>query len=277
MKFINWIINRYLLAFLMLSSLLCGIAATILLCAALFNFNPYYEARNKKGGWTFGTDYRKGIPVTISVNACSLFDTSFFLTSSSHNGFYSNRTDLQNTVNQIKDSSQKINTVYTNYNTSYENGNYITSINNGINGFHIPNFIVNIKPTSKFHRCLLILPNIFILLISSFSFWQICKFLQSIQLQKSFNSSNHKKLKNIGIVLIAYQLIIYIFDLFFNHYNVSVNFASTTPNWNSPMNLAGQPESHSSIWYIVIAGIFLIVAEAFKKGHNLQQEQDLTV
>ena len=277
MKFFNWLVNRYLLAGLMLASIACIISLAISLAYALFNFNPYYEHKGKDAStWSIGTDYQNGIPVTIDVNSSNIADTSIaYVTSKGNKGIFSttgnNRMELP-----TNDSIKTIDTMNGNYALHY----WFDTTNKHeqkATNLSIPSFKVYVKPTSVWHWIELLTPSIFILIVLAYSFWQMAKFLQFIQLKDAFNYDNYKRLRNIGIALLLYQFVMLIFDFAFHHYNISMQFESTIPNWRSPFYLSGSPQANSSLSYFIIGCIFLIIAKAFNEGNRIKHEQDLTI
>ena len=277
MKFINWLVDRYLIAGLMLASIVCGIAAIVQLGCAIFNFNPYYETSKKNGSWSsIGTNYKEGIPLTINVNSTNISDTSIRFVSGRTSGVYNHSSDLERMSLNKKDTLKRLDTIYGEYVLSYWNDS-LGKKEQQVNNVSFSTFTVKVKPSSTMQRYLLLLPAIFFLFVLSYCFWQVAKFLHFIQLKDFFNFINYKRLRNIGVCLLVYQLIMFIFDLLFNKYNVSIQFNSTISNWRSPLYLSGSPQSNSSIMYFIIGCCFLIAAKAFKDGNQIKQEQDLTI
>ena len=121
------------------------------------------------------------------------------------------------------------------------------------------------------------LPTIFLLLLMPYCFWQFALFLQSIQRGSSFDLSNYKRLRNIGLALLCYNLLLIVFDHYFSHFTILISFVSSKPDFRNPFYISGNPDLDYGISYFLAGCAFLILASAFKKGHQLQQEQDLTI
>lgn len=259
MKIINWWINNVTIGGFLIVSVVSGIFCLVLTGSLVFGYNPYYISQS--GNITLGfTDFKKGIPVTLD------FDNGFV------NG------DIQDIGNDSIISRNTTRLVYE-VTAKSELDNQEVGINKMeiFGGLKLTSGTIHIKPDSLRSRGILILPLILLLLISSFCLWQLGMFLHYIQSGESFDLSNYKRIKNIGLGLLVYNFLLWGLDMLFPHFSVVTNFESTAPGFRSPVVLAGQPALEYGLNWFLAGCLFLILASAFKKGHQLQKEQDLTI
>ena len=277
MKFINWLVNRYLIAGMMLTSIGLAVCVVIQLGFVVFNVNPFYESKKQNGSsWSIGTDYKSGIPVTIDVNSSNLADTSIdYITTKGNSGSFSINSDFKIELKK-DDSIKRIDTISSKYAIHYWHDT-VDLNDQKVCKLSFASFTVKVVPQSIYQRIVLMFPSIFLCLFISFTSWQLSKFLHCIQLGHAFKGTNYIRLRNIGLACLLFQLLLYVFDFVFHQYYIIINFNSTIPNWKSPFYLSGSPQANSSLSYIIIGCIFLIIAKAFKEGNQIQQEQDLTI
>lgn len=273
MKIINWITDSFLILGLKICSIGSYILAMLVLLFMLFKWNPYYA---KKGGFEGGWDLKSGVGVKIVKGYIERFpDTTFDFRTAKGKSGTTHSLDKDFFDKKIGDDTIiQLDSTWANYMISYTN-NEKTKPSFIANNASIPSFYVRLKPTTIASRYLLYLPTLLELLLYGFAFGQFYKFLRAIQLGKSFDYTNYKRLSNIGFSLIGYQLFLYAYQLTQNYY-VDLIFQSTLSNFRNIINLNGVPEKYN--FYYLIAGlIFIILAKAFKKGYQIQQEQDLTI
>lgn len=137
--------------------------------------------------------------------------------------------------------------------------------------------MVHIQTKTLKEKSILVLPLIFLLLLILYCFWQFALFLQNIQSGSSFDVSNYKRLINIGLALLSYNFLLIIFNHYFSHFSILISFTSSKPGFRSPFHQSGTPDLDYEISYALAGFVFPILASAFKKGNQLQQDNDLTI
>ncbi len=282
MKFINWWTNNYTIGGLYLVSILTFIFSLILLGSLLFGYHPNYKT---KGGFVFGiADFEKGIPLDLQISSL-IPDTSISL--ATQKGIISG--DDPAKIREYLNDQLKIinNRLVTSDTTTLhyrlipwnskeildDTSNYLGKISN----MKIKGVSVHIQPENFMSRLILIFPIILQMLLIAFCSWRLGAFLHFIQNDYSFDKSNYKRLRNIGWGLIVYNLVLFTFDFLLSRFTIIISTQSTNNNFQSPLHLSGNPDLHYGYLYFLGGCIFLILASAFNKGHQLQNEQDLTI
>ena len=277
MKIINWLVNKYILGGLIFSSFVALAVAVLHILFIVFNFNPYYEHKSDNSTFSFGYNLKKGFPITIDVNSMPNFDTTVcFLTDQNESGGYKLNLPRPN----IKGSIIKADT----FSVVLEKNNWDqVGLENKqrdaqLSELSFPTFTLFIKPNTKLQVFIFLLPAIIGYLIYAYVANQFAKFLHYIQIKETFNYINFKRLNNIGFSIIISTLFIYIYSFIVYRYNVSISFQSTLSKWHGSMfYLSGSPTSSGLGYYFLFGCVCIVIAKAFKRGFELQQEQDLTV
>jgi hypothetical protein len=81
----------------------------------------------------------------------------------------------------------------------------------------------------------------------------------------------------MGLSVIIYQLLLFIIYLLENTYYVKITYRSSIPGFRSPVWFSAEADYHLGWPYLLAGCILMIIAKAFYKGYQLQQEQELTV
>jgi len=280
MKFINWFINRYATPSLFIGSIAGSITAIILLLSVIFNFKPYLSFNS---GATFGfTNYAKGIPAKVSF-LDPIPDTSINYQKENGGGLiyiFNNYPSSQKHDSQINDGKfVYADTITANYEVSTGGFNKTKAFS--VNSFSFSEAKAYIKTENYFYKLLFMLPTIVLLLVICYASWQLGLLLDYIQGGEIFELINYKRLQNIGLLIIYFQLFCLLIGLIVmltnNDWRVDVQFTSSIPHFRSPLIIHAEPD-YGFEWYWLIAGcITVVIAKAFQKGYKLQQEQELTI
>ncbi len=261
----------------MLTSIVFAVAALVMLAYTLFGWNPYYSFKSGERSVTgIGTDLSKGVTVELENHAW-ITDSSFKY--ATHTSGHTSVSVSSEHPRKLPRSPQDTLVFLDTVSTAYEIHNWDNSSTSPYTAsqLRIGSFSVNIKPQNAMQRIQLTIPLVIWPLVLAFVFWHLAKFLHHIQLGDSFNDENYKRLRNIGIAVLLFQLLLTVYGLFLSRYSISVTFASTIQNWRSPFYLSGTPSSGWSLTSIMVGLFFIIISKAFKTGNTLQQEQDLTI
>lgn len=272
MKIINSLIDRFGIGGLMIGSIICGLAAIILLLSVIFNFPPYITF-NK--GSTFGmTEYARGVPVPVKISSVVNFpDTNIVIKTKS-----GTRTNYD--LNQYTDTRWALpaddTIAYTD--TIFSHIKLLDNHHLNANEFELVSGIVYVKPGTLGQRLLFNLPMILKFVIIGYCAWQVALLLSFIRSGQSFKNSNYRRLLNIGWALIAFTFALFFLEFFQDRFRVvTVRFTSTIHGYRQPFLLSGDTYAQLNILLLVVGCVFLITAQAFQKGNKLQQEQDLTI
>lgn len=274
MKLINWFTNKYLLGAMIISSIGCCVTTCLTLLFVFFNINPYYE--NK--GTSFGYNMKAGLEVDVEINSRNMDNKDTIILYKTQKGrqgktesldkHFMNETIGNDSIIQL-DTTTKI----------YDIRNWATTNKQPqftVGNFDIKSFSIKIKPTTTIAKYVVWLPQILTMLLYAYVLYQFAMFLHFIQQGASFEMVNYKRLRNIGFSLLGFQLFGYIYDWIFNHYTFTVDTISTLPHFKNYFYFSGSVKGSGGM-YLVTGIFFLILAKAFQRGHNLQQEQDLTI
>lgn len=250
------------------ASVFAGITFLLLLSSILFSFNPSINIRNKHFGIV---GYEKGyIPANFSSYKSfpgmsikrTVKDSEFIIDHKS----YTYTTTTQLDIPVIK--SDTISTVYKDLGKN----------NLQVSGIIIEKGKLLIKPESLLQRLLLSVPLLLILLLVSYCCWQLSAFINNICRGNSFNLTNFQKLNKIGYAMIISYAGLLLFDTAINSKsNIKVFLESSLKDFWTPFEYNFKIDAKLDIVWLVAGVLFIILATAFKSGHKLQQEQDLTV
>lgn len=285
MKIINWWIDRYSIGGLFIVSILAGLMSLFLTAHMFFNFNL-----GNGGGFLNKMQYKNGIAVPVKFQAPVGFnvDTTIAVKELTPSGetLYSvfgkdnfGRWLVIQGNFELGYGSDKIyyrDTIVPHHQTMNSRPPWKDSWST-ITKVDIESGTVYIKPESFYNRGLLLLPQILFFFLVAYFCWQLACFLGNIQDGEMFTIGNYRKIRNMGLSVIGYQFLLFIVYLLENTYYVLVQYRSTIPNFRSPIELVAEADYHLGVSYLLAGCILLIVAKAFYKGHQLQQEQDLTV
>lgn len=272
MKIINWFTNKYLLGAMIISSIGCCLIAFLTLLFLLFNVNPYYQSKT----FALGYNMKDGLEVEVTDQVINDKDT--ILLYKTQKGRQGKTESLDSAfMNETigNDSITQLDTII----RTYKIFNWATMNKQPqftIGNFDIKAFSIKVKPTTTIAKYVLWLPLLLTMLLYAYVLHQFSMFLHFIQQGASFEMVNYKRLRNIGFSLLGFQLFGYFYDWIFNHYTISVDTISTLPHFKNYLYFSGSVKGSSGI-YLVTGIFFLILAKAFQSGHNLQQEQDLTI
>jgi hypothetical protein len=283
MKIINWWIDRYSISGLFIASILFAIMGLILLCHVFFNFS----IADKLG--LLSLEYNKGIAVPVKFNSSPGGDTSVMVRAvrNKDTAMYKiYRPDIHGQWKAIAenfavpfistDSIVYRDTIFPDYQTMNsrppwkDNWSNVTKVN-------FETGTVYIKPDSFYNRGLLLAPQIIFFVVLAYFCWQLAFFLDNIQRSAMFTLSNCRKIRNLGLSVIIYQLLLFVVYLLENTYYIKVDYRSTIPDFRSPVYFHAEADYHLGWSYLIAGCILLIVAKAFYKGYTLQQEQALTI
>lgn len=248
-----------------IASVFAGITFLLLLSSILFSYNPSISIRNKYFGIA---GYEKGF-VPVSFTSYKGFPDISIKRKTDYGVFidYKSYTNIHTTVLDKKAiQNDTITTIYKDL---------------GRNNFQVSGMIIEkgkilIKPESLLQRLLLSVPLLLILLLVSFCCWQLSVFISNISKGNSFNLTNFQKLNKIGYTIIISYAGLLLFDTTINS-NIRVFLRSSLKDFWTPFEYNFKIDAKLDIVWLVVGVLFIILATAFKSGHKLQQEQDLTV
>ncbi|MES2004644.1 MAG: DUF2975 domain-containing protein [Bacteroidota bacterium] len=283
MKIINWWIDRYSIGGLFIASILCAIMSLLMTCHIFFDFTLSDKLGN------LSMEYKKGIAVPVKFHSSPGGDTSILFRAKRNKDttfFKVVRPDLNGNWGWIQEDfdipllstdsvfyRDTIFSVYRTVNTSppwKDNWKSVSKLN-------FENGTAYIKPSSFYNRGLLLVPQVLFFMLLSYFCWQLAFFLDNIQRGQMFSFSNYARIRNLGISILIYQILLFIIYLLENSYRITIDYESTIPNYRTPIHMDAEPDYHLGWSYLITGCILLIIAKAFYKGHKLQQEQDLTV
>ena len=254
---------------LMIASIISGLIAILIFLSSIFGFSPYFSDRD--GGGLGLSGYENGtIPVNVIINA-TIPDTTIRLVTKKGVNFITTNRHFEYRPSIINDSILWGDTINTEYDGSGDFANHVkgASLNEGK---------IFIYPVDFGDRIALNAPALLKLSLLSYCCWQIGMLLSIIAAGKAFPSRNYYRLRNAGIAIIVVCLFLYLFDLLSNRFNFfNIHFESTIEHFRQPFPTGLQMKSSLEITWLVVGCIFIILSFAFKKGTELQQEQDLTV
>jgi hypothetical protein len=272
MKIINWFTNKYLLGAMLISSIGCCLIAFLILLFLFFNINPYYQSKT----FALGYNIKDGLEIEVRDEIISDKDT--ILLYKTQKGKQGKTESLDSTfMNETigNDSITQLDTTIRTYEVfNWKDFNKTPQFTVG--NFDIKAFSIKIKPTTTIAKYVVWLPLMLTMLLYAYVLHQFAMFLHFIQQGASFEMVNYKRLRNIGFSLLGFLLFGFCYNWIFNHYTISVDTISTLPNFKNYLYFSGSFKGSSGI-YLVTGIFFLILAKAFQRGHNLQQEQDLTI
>lgn len=248
------------------ASVFAGITFLLLLSSILFSFNPSINIRNKHFGIV---GYEKGYIPTNFSSYKSFPDMSIKRTVKDSEFIIDHKSYTYTTTTQLDIPVIKSDTISTVYKDLGKN-------NLQVSGIIIEKGKLLIKPESLLQRLLLSIPLLLILLLVSFCCWQLSVFISNISKGNSFNLTNFKKLNKIGYTIIISYAGLLLFDTAINS-NIRVFLRSSLKDFWTPFEYNFKIDAKLDIVWLVVGVLFIILATAFKSGHKLQQEQDLTV
>ena len=283
MKFINGYFDRLAIGALFIGSIISIFVAILIFCSVLFNFKPFIEV---SGTTLFGlTDFKKGIPLEIKLNVNSELPdtiinysaTNNFGGSSSGEIYISRGEKRLGSFNFINhQESVVLDTFLFKQNIHEWNSKDPTQTSISSHAFKLTDAIVYIDVKNKYSKIIFILPQILTMLLLGFCCWHFAMVLYSIRLGESFIADNYRRLNRIGLAFIIFQLIWILLTFALSKFSAGVSL------WNQKQNytlysFSGSPDYRLNFSYFFIGGAILILAQAFKRGYQIQQEQDLTV
>lgn len=272
MKIINWFTNKYLLGAMIISSIGCCLIACLTLLFLLFNINPYYQSKT----FAFGYNMKDGLEVEVTDQVINDKDTIIlYKTQKGKQGETESLDSVFMNETIGNDSITQLDTIKRTYEI-FDWGTMNEQPQFTVGNFDIKAFNIKIKPTTTIAKDVVWLPFMLTMLLYAYVLYQFAMFLHFIQQGVSFEMVNYIRLRNIGFSLLGFQLLGYLYNWIFNHYTISVDTISTLPHFKNYLYFSGAIKGTSGI-YLVTGIFFLILAKAFQRGHNLQQEQDLTI
>ncbi len=269
---------RYTVAILNLTTLFSVLGIVLMLLYTLADVKPYIKlARGIKLGMF---DFEHGIPVPVRIQA-SLPDSSFFSAGGalyrSPSAFALDGFDVDTAAWAKYPNVDTITAEYKlwHWNTFIENDrNQLFHIKEG----ELFSGMLHVQTERKGWRLLLVLPQILYFSLFAFSSRQIARLLKDILSGTAFSDSNYRRLRNIGWGVIAWQSVLIILYIVTMNWIALVNFHSTRPDFHLPVQLSQANLQYDvSLSWLIGGYVLLILAYAFKKGNQLQHEQDLTV
>ena len=273
---------RYTIAILNLTTFFSALSIILVLVYALTDVIPYIKL--SKGGKLGLTDFEHGIPVPVRFTSGYIPDSSFYGQSSQGSWSFTSSASRQFSQGPHWDSLRSdkdahVDTVSTEFEISY---GYPITENKGVRPAYISDGqvlsgVLHVQTQRKGWRLLLLLPTILYLSLLAFGAWQIGSLLNDILNGAAFTVNNYRRIRNIGWGVIAWQLILFTLQLTCGYWSVFVIFNSTIPDYHSPLQLSAAYNYDLSLSWLTGGSILLIVAYAFRKGNQLQNEQDLTV
>lgn len=262
-----------------------GIFSIVLIVSVFLGYPAYDDANTSH--WSFGMkEFEKGIPVDFKFTN-SIEDTTITIQTKIGSIGGSDKHAIQEYLNQqlaiTGNQIVDVDTLTLRYevfdwrNMRNENLKLKKNLFDIKGGLKLNNETIYLQPGNLQERLILMFPIILLLFLMSYCGWQFAMFLQYIQSGSSFDQSNYKRLRNIGLALFYYNFLLLFFNLYFLRFTVAIRFESNKPGFKSPLNISGNPDLHYGYLYFMAGCIFLVLASAFKKGHQLQKEQDLTI
>jgi hypothetical protein len=277
MKSNNTFIDSLVIGALRIGSISTILFAIIVFCSIIFNFKPFIE----KGSFAFGiTDFKRGIPVQINLNSNAELPDTILHYSSIKNQFngtekiYKSSSILPRIKKSfVLDGSVTIDTFLLNQNIH----KFITEEKSGIiysNAFKLTQATIYVGATKMYSKILFILPLVLEMFFWGFCCWHFASFLDSIKSGESFIANNVKRLNKIGLAFIAFQVLNISFSYVLYHFSAGISLKN---NGFTILDFSGAPDYSLSLTYSFIGVVILILAKAFKRGCQIQQEQDLTI
>ena len=275
LSFFSWTI-----AILNLTTLSYILAIIFIFLYALTDVNPYINL--SKGSKLGMVDFERGVPVPVRFMSGYLPDSTFYGQSShgswSYSGSYSKSAMNGMSLDSIN-AGTHVDTVATEFKIWH--GQSITDNTRDlpahIKDGYVLSGILHIETHKKGWRLLLVLPMILSFSLFAFGARQLARLLRAILSGAAFTDSNYRRLRNIGWGIIAWQSILFILQAVFFNWTVLINFNSTTPDFHSPFSFSVAYQYDLSFYWVIAGSMLLILAYAFRKGNQLQKEQDLTV
>jgi Protein of unknown function (DUF2975) len=269
-----------IVAILKVTSIVSVVYIILILLYALADIRPYITFSN--GDKLGFVDAETGIPTPIRMSV-SLEDSSFFDKTAAGSRIYGTGYKSAMRHGVFKDATPRSPAIYSDtIVTQYAIANVEAMENkNGpaayIAAGSITSGVIHVVTGRRGWRVLLLSPLILFFSLIAFCAWQIARLLNDILAGNEFGNGNYTRLRNIGWGVIAYQLFLFLLQLAVENQVVFITFYSTIPNYRSPVDLVARPQIDCSFTWMIGGIILLILAYAFKKGHQLQLEQDLTI
>ncbi len=269
MKSLKERIKNFIISGFFIGSIFSTLLTLIYIGSVVFGYRPYYELKNV----ILNSQFENGIPLPVKIHNL-IVDSTILLTS------------IPTSISELTANypKQYTDTVFSNTDTMAVRiaKSPFADVDTVINKraftvgeeLEFTGMTIHVKPKNFKERAIFMFPNILGGLLMSFCLWQLATFLQYIRIGSSFDASNHKRLRKIGLALITYNVIMILFDLYFSGFSVRVNIASELGS--KPFYLSGTPDLSYGYLYFYAGCIFIILSSAFKKGNQLQEEQDLT-
>jgi hypothetical protein len=283
MKFIKWWLDNFIVGLFSLGSIIITLFCLILLGAMLFGYNPYYQ--NKSTGSVFGfTNFVEGIPIKIEFNN-AVPDTAINIYTARQSALLgADGKFARKFVDSISASGQDSIVSSDTLTLRYELDNgQVKPAGSASEQLRVAGSMnlrsgqLYMLASTKFQRGMLIMPILFFLCLIAYCFWQFSRFIHLIQSGHAFHRLNHTRIRNIGFALIAYNFLLLVLDKTFYQFGLLVSFESNGGSPGGSHTLSARPDLDYGFSYFISGCIFLIVASAFKRGYQLQQEQALTI
>ncbi|MGJ8661481.1 MAG: DUF2975 domain-containing protein, partial [Bacteroidota bacterium] len=138
---------------------------------------------------------------------------------------------------------------------------YILFNPQGILGFDNNEFLLDLRQNSIFHYCIVVFNSTILTTLKAYASYLVVQLLTKINLKSPFNLEIALLLEKLSY----YILSIWIVDVVVNKYSEFLG---------SKFHLE---ISTSSLEYIFLGGVIFIIAQIFKRGIEIQTENELTV
>jgi hypothetical protein len=266
----SWI-ETFAIGGLMIAALLSTIVFFLILLYALFDVKPYIKYSSGEIGLT---DFENGIPIPANI-AYRFPHNNVYGEVVSSKGMTSGGSEHVLIEKRHLDSLNIQNTMYLDtFNTQYDIFYPSRDVGLTINAASIKTGTVNIETSDLGKRLLFLSPILFATLVSGYCMWQMTLLLQSITKQSPFEKINFKRLRNVGYAIILYQIVLIVLSALF-HLDIDIFLFSST--LRHPISFTAHQESNFSLQWLLLGTAILILALAFKRGVELQEEQTLTI
>jgi hypothetical protein len=277
MKFISWYFERLAIGVLYFVSITSIFFAIFILCSVIFNFKPYV----KIGSVTYGyANFKNGIPVSLKLNSNANFpDTTIHYWSKYKSGsisIYNGEKNLGSLNSVVRDEPFMADTILFKQHIFEWQSNNPAENSISSNAFTITDAIVYINVKNTFMKVMFILPQVLGMFFMGFCCWHFATLLQSISIEKSFSVDNFKRLNIIGFAFIIFPFISVAIYFAAIHFSAGISILNNNNNYTI-YDFSGSPDYSFNFSYFFIGIAILIFGQAFKRGYQIQTEQELTV
>jgi uncharacterized membrane protein len=121
-----------------------------------------------------------------------------------------------------------------------------------------------------YDRIMLYIPAIILTASIAYACWQLGMMLDSIENNKEFMDRNYKRLFNAGVCVIISDLVLLLFDVLNKNIVRHLLHASAANNTS-----LRQDEYSFSFTWLLVGCILMILAKAFKRGTEIQEDNEL--